>query len=403
MQARDHVRPGDQEAADHLRRGARASSSTGSSTPASARSGASRRSRACRSRRSTRASAPRTSCRWGRTSSSTCSAWTPSTTSPSTCTSPTATASTCPRAWASSSQQGKLGAKTGGDGFYDSEGNAEPRGRRRPGHRRARRAADAQDVRRGLPGARGGRRDPPRHRLRDDGRRRPGPAPRAAAAVHEGRHRGPRHDPRAARERRRRSTASASRRRPILRRLVAQGRLGTKSGQGFYAYPQPDDEQPGERRQARDPRRRRDRLAGQRPDELDRARRSSSDLGKVWEKVKADRRPRARHRLVEPVRCSARAPTSRRSRRWTRPAARELLDERPRAAARARRPARRDDRRGQRPGVRRRLRAGDGLRRADRRAARRSSASPRSSSGSSRASAARSACRGWSARTRRSR
>src|SRR5947207_4324738 len=32
----------------------------------------------------------------------------------------------------------------------------------------------------------------------------------------------------------------------VLRRLVAQGRLGTKSGQGFYAYPQADDEQPGE-------------------------------------------------------------------------------------------------------------------------------------------------------------
>ena len=30
----------------------------------------------------------------------------------------------------------------------------------------------------------------------------------------------------------------------ILRRLVAQGRLGTKSGQGFYAYPNPDAEQP---------------------------------------------------------------------------------------------------------------------------------------------------------------
>jgi len=28
----------------------------------------------------------------------------------------------------------------------------------------------------------------------------------------------------------------------ILRRLVAQGRLGQKSGQGFYAYPQPDDD-----------------------------------------------------------------------------------------------------------------------------------------------------------------
>jgi enoyl-CoA hydratase / 3-hydroxyacyl-CoA dehydrogenase len=32
----------------------------------------------------------------------------------------------------------------------------------------------------------------------------------------------------------------------ILRRLIAQGRLGQKSGQGFYAYPQPDSEQPAE-------------------------------------------------------------------------------------------------------------------------------------------------------------
>jgi enoyl-CoA hydratase / 3-hydroxyacyl-CoA dehydrogenase len=32
----------------------------------------------------------------------------------------------------------------------------------------------------------------------------------------------------------------------ILRRLVAQGRLGQKSGQGFYPYPQPDSEQPAE-------------------------------------------------------------------------------------------------------------------------------------------------------------
>ncbi len=32
----------------------------------------------------------------------------------------------------------------------------------------------------------------------------------------------------------------------VLRRLVAQGRLGQKSGQGFYPYAQADDEQPGE-------------------------------------------------------------------------------------------------------------------------------------------------------------
>src|SRR5207302_3481596 len=32
----------------------------------------------------------------------------------------------------------------------------------------------------------------------------------------------------------------------ILRRLVAQGRLGQKSGQGFYPYPAPDAEQPAE-------------------------------------------------------------------------------------------------------------------------------------------------------------
>jgi enoyl-CoA hydratase / 3-hydroxyacyl-CoA dehydrogenase len=32
----------------------------------------------------------------------------------------------------------------------------------------------------------------------------------------------------------------------IIRRLVAQGRLGQKRGQGFYPYPQPDAEQPGE-------------------------------------------------------------------------------------------------------------------------------------------------------------
>jgi enoyl-CoA hydratase/3-hydroxyacyl-CoA dehydrogenase len=32
----------------------------------------------------------------------------------------------------------------------------------------------------------------------------------------------------------------------ILRRMVAQGRLGQKTGQGFYPYPQPDEQQPAE-------------------------------------------------------------------------------------------------------------------------------------------------------------
>ena len=41
------------------------------------------------------------------------------------------------------------------------------------------------------------------------------------------------------------ATASASRRRCCCKRLVAQGRLGLQSGQGFYPYPQPDEgEQP---------------------------------------------------------------------------------------------------------------------------------------------------------------
>src|SRR5918911_4114448 len=31
----------------------------------------------------------------------------------------------------------------------------------------------------------------------------------------------------------------------LLRRLVAQGRLGKKSGQGFFPYPQPDSDQGG--------------------------------------------------------------------------------------------------------------------------------------------------------------
>ena len=239
----------------------------------------------------------------------------------------------------------------------------------------------------------------PRHRLRHDGRRRPGPAPRAPAAVHEGRRRGPRRRARAARgpqEQHGERFAPPT----ILRRLVAQGRLGHEERPGLLRLPAARRRAASrESRQARDPRRRRDRLAGQRPDELDLA------AGHRATSARSGRRSRptacARSSSPRPTRCcSAPAPTSRRSRRWTRPAARELIDH-AHALLRELEPRRRDDRRGQRPRLRRRLRAGDGLRRADRGAARRSSASPRSSSGSSPASAAPSGCRGSWARTRR--
>ena len=57
------------------------------------------------------------------------------------------------------------------------------------------------------------------------------------------------------------SGATPSSRRIVLRRLVAQGRLGKKTGQGFFPYPQPDAGDQRETVAARDARRRRDRVA----------------------------------------------------------------------------------------------------------------------------------------------
>jgi len=72
----------------------------------------------------------------------------------------------------------------------------------------------------------------------------------------------------------------------ILRRLVAQGRLGQKSGQGFYAYAQPDDEQPAEviKLETRDDRVAIAWLANGQMNSI--SPQVVEDLRKVWNKVK---------------------------------------------------------------------------------------------------------------------
>ena len=151
-----------------------------------------------------------------------------------------------------------------------------------------------------------------------------------------------------------------------LKRLVAQGRLGQKSGQGFYAYPQADE--------------------GDQTDTVKFETRGDvaiawlanapmnaispqviKDLGVVWDKVKANDEIGA---MV--IASSIPVVFSRRRRhqgvhadgRVERRGADQLG---PRAAARPRPGESRHHRRGQLDRVRRRLRAGDGLRLPDRR------------------------------------
>jgi enoyl-CoA hydratase/3-hydroxyacyl-CoA dehydrogenase len=72
----------------------------------------------------------------------------------------------------------------------------------------------------------------------------------------------------------------------ILRRLVAQGRLGVKAGQGFYAYPQPDEQQPAEvvKLETRPDGVAIAWLANGQMNSISPA--VVADLGKVWERVK---------------------------------------------------------------------------------------------------------------------
>ncbi len=76
----------------------------------------------------------------------------------------------------------------------------------------------------------------------------------------------------------------------IIKRLVAQGRLGQKSGQGFYAYPQPDAEQPaGEAAVVKLESRGEIAIAWLANGMMNSiAPQVIQDLGKVWEKVQAD-------------------------------------------------------------------------------------------------------------------
>lgn len=141
--------------------------------------------------------------------------------------------------------EGKLGAKTGGDGFYDPQGEPNVPGKAEPDveqlvellslktfieaclvleegvatHRDidfGMMAGAGLDPRRGLM--------PPFMKADSEGLDKVLERMENAAEVHGERFAAP----------------------TILRRLVAQGRLGQASGQGFYAYPRPDSEQPAE-------------------------------------------------------------------------------------------------------------------------------------------------------------
>ena len=146
----------------------------------------------------------------------------------------------------------------------------------------------------------------------------------------------------------------------ILKRLVAQGRLGLKSGQGFYAYPQGggDGAVKLEKRAdgvaiawlANPP------MNAISPDVI-------GDLGKVWEQVKADDEVKAMVIYSSlPVVYSAGADIKAFSKTDEPREGGRADRRRPRAAARAGPVERLDGRGRERDRLRRRLRAGDGLR-----------------------------------------
>ena len=195
--------------------------------------------RASRSSRSTRASPPPRSRRWARSSSSTCSASTRSCTSPSTCNESYGDSFYVHEGMQKLVADGKLGAKSGGDGFY-KDGEPQLEG---DGEADAEKLADlwtlkalveaclvleegvcpAREIDFGMMAGAGldPRRGlfPPFMKADQMGLDVCLEKLEAAAEEHGERFTPP----------------------TVLRRLVAQGRLGFKTGQGFYAYPQADE------------------------------------------------------------------------------------------------------------------------------------------------------------------
>ena len=188
----------------------------------------------------------------------------------------------------------------------------------------------------------------------------------------------------------------------ILRRLVAQGRLGVKTGQGFFPYARPDPGSRTARSSSRPATRSPSPGSTARPPTRSRPT-SSTRCRRLWDAVAGSGTVRALiFASANPMLFCAGADIKSFT-TMDAAAGRALSDQMHALLRTMERSSDRDDRRRQRAGVRRRLRAGDGVRLPDRRRVGDLRAARDQPRDHSRASAAPSGCRGWSERPRRSR
>src|SRR5215217_6120852 len=204
-----------------------ASWSTASSSPPRRRSGATRTRRACRSSSSTSSSRSTPRCPWVRSASPTCRASTRSSRWRATCATPTATASTSTAAWSSWSSAATSAPRPGRGSMSTADAT-------RLDERIAERFTLKALVEACLVLEEGiaGVREIDLGLMMGTGMV-PGPFARADFRGLD--------DVLAALERAEEEWGEHFAPPLMLRRLVAQGRLGAKSGQGFYPYPQPDE------------------------------------------------------------------------------------------------------------------------------------------------------------------